>query len=136
MEMKTRMTSHLPPRTCSVNSVSEVMLAGSDGDVADESLQEQSELNMGRVLDCSIFYLAHSVFYWPSWKPKYLLYIVYVALEGIKLTVRNASLWMTNVNCHFGKYVKSYVLVFLWNHCCWFFGKYLTPFLFCFQVFN
>ena len=57
MEMKTRMTSDLPPRTCSVNSVSEVMLAGRDGDVADENLHEQSELNMGRVFDCSIFYL-------------------------------------------------------------------------------
>lgn len=56
----------LPPRTCSVNYVSEVMLAGRHGDAVDEDLHEQNELNMGRVLDCSIFYLAHSDFYWPG----------------------------------------------------------------------
>lgn len=66
MEMKTRMASDFPPRTCSVNYVSEVMLAGRDGDAVDEDVHEQNELNMGRVLDCSIFYLARSVFYWPG----------------------------------------------------------------------
>lgn len=60
------MTSDLPPCTYSVNYVSEVMLAGRDEDVADENLHEQNALNMGRVFDCSIFYLACSVFYWPS----------------------------------------------------------------------
>lgn len=66
MEMKTCMASDLPPCTCSVNCVSEVMLEGRDGDVADENLHEQNELNTGRVLDCSIFCLARSVFCWPG----------------------------------------------------------------------
>lgn len=66
---------YLPAHGFYENYIFEVKLAGRCWVYCRWELNQQKKLKVEKVFDCSVFYLARSIFYWPSWKP--IIFIVY-----------------------------------------------------------